>query len=359
MPTEPFFKLKSRLVARGNEQEEGLDYIETFSSVVRSATIRTVLHVAVTKKWSLKQLDVQNAFLHGDLKETVFMKQPPGFEDPNKPDHVWRLRKAIYGLKQAPCAWFDKFSFFLLDFGFKCSFSDPSLFIYHHGADVIYLLLYVDDMILTGNNNGLLDKLLAQLHSGFRMKDLGTVHYFLGVQVLHHEDGLFLNQEKYATDLLTTAGMLDCAPMTTPLPLKLDKVQGQDHLFSDPSYFRNLAGKLQYLTLTRLDLQFAVNFICQKMHMPSQSDFTLLKRILRYVKGTLAMGIGIKQNTDSTLLCYSDSDWAGCHDTDGLLVVSALFLALKSSRGLLKDMKRFLSLLLKLSNALCLLLHLR
>ena len=124
-------KLKSRLVARGNEQEEGLDYIETFSPVVRSATIRTVLHVAVTKKWSLKQLDVQNAFLHGDLKERVIMKQPPGFENPDKPDYVWRLKKAIYGLKQAPRTWFDKFSFFLLDFEFKCSFSDPSLFIYH------------------------------------------------------------------------------------------------------------------------------------------------------------------------------------------------------------------------------------
>ena len=170
-------------------------------------------------------------------------------------------------------------------------------------------------MILTGNNNGLLEKLLAQLSSEFRMKDLGSVHYFLGIQVHHHNDGLFLNQEKYATDLLTIAGMLDCAPMVTPLPLKIDKVQGQDQQFSDPSYFRRLAGKLQYLTLTRPDLQFAVNFICQQMHLPTQSDFTLLKRILRYVKGTLSMGIGIKYNTDSTLLCYSDSDWAGCRET--------------------------------------------
>lgn len=101
-------------------------------------------------------------------------------------------------------------------------------------------------MILTGNNNGLLEKLLAQLSSEFRMKDLGSVHYFLGIQVHHHNDGLFLNQEKYATDLLTIAGMLDCAPMVTPLPLKIDKVQGQDQQFSDPSYFRRLAGKLQY-----------------------------------------------------------------------------------------------------------------
>ena len=129
-------KFKSRLVARGNEQEEGTDFIETFSPVVRTATIRTILHVAVTKKWKIKQLDVQNVFLHGDLKETIYMKQPPGFEDPSKPDYVYKIKKAIYGLKQAPRAWFDKFSLFLLDFGFACSFPDPSLFVYHKGSDV-------------------------------------------------------------------------------------------------------------------------------------------------------------------------------------------------------------------------------
>ncbi|XP_048593367.1 uncharacterized mitochondrial protein AtMg00810-like [Brassica napus] len=170
-------------------------------------------------------------------------------------------------------------------------------------------------MIVTGNNTKLLDSLLEQLNTVFRMKDLGSVHYFLGIQVHHHSDGLFLNQAKYATDLLINAGMKDCAHVATPLLLKLDKVPGQDEAFSDTSYFRSLAGKLQYLTLTRPDLQFSVNFICQKMHLPSQSDFILLKRILRYVKGTLEMGIGIKASTDSTLVCYNDSDWAGCRDT--------------------------------------------
>ena len=246
--------LRARLVAKGNQQEQGVDFLETFSPVVRTATIRTVLHVAVTKHWSLRQLDVQNAFLHGDLKETVYMKQPPGFEDLERPDYVWHLKKAIYGLKQAPRAWFDKFSDFLLAFGFQCSFPDPSLFIYHKGSDVIYLLLYVDDMILTGNNEDLLNTLLLQLGKQFRMKDMGPLHYFLGILVHHYADGMFLNQEKYAADLLITAGMRDCAPMPTPLPMKLEKVPDQDVLFSDPSLFRSLAGKLQYLTLTRPDI---------------------------------------------------------------------------------------------------------
>lgn len=189
------------------------------------------------------------------------------------------------------------------------------MFIYHQGSDVIYLLLYVDAMILTGNSSNLLDQLLESLNKVFRMKDMGHVHYFLGVQVHQTADGLFLNQEKYAQDLLITAGMADCSLMPTPLPLKLDQVTGQDEVFSEPSYFRSLAGKLQYLTISRPDLQFSVNYICQRMHSPTKADFQLLKRILCYVKGTLSMGIGIKKNTDSTLLCYNDSDWAGCKDT--------------------------------------------
>lgn len=221
-------KLKSRLVARGNEQKEGIDYLETFSPVVRIATIRTVLHVATVKKWSIKQLDVQHAFLHGDLNETVYMKQPPGFEDSSHPHYVCKLRKAIYGLKQAPRAWFDKFSSFLLEFGFKCTTQDPSLFVYLNGQDTMYLLLYVDDMLLTGSNDKLVQQLLEGLNKEFRMNDMGSLQYFLGIQAHFHDEGVFLCQEKYAMDLLTTAGMIDCATMATPLPLRPNQVLGQD-----------------------------------------------------------------------------------------------------------------------------------
>lgn len=174
-------KLRSRLVAKGNEQEEGVDFLETYSPVVRTATVRMVLNTATVNHWDIKQLDVKNAFLHGDLAETVYMRQPPGFEDTVHPEYVCLLHKAIYGLKQAPRAWFDKFRTFLLKFGFICSVKDPSLFIYHHGTTIIFLLLYVDDMVLTGNDPDVLKKLLSSLSSEFRMKDMGPLSYFLGI----------------------------------------------------------------------------------------------------------------------------------------------------------------------------------
>ncbi|XP_019084189.1 PREDICTED: uncharacterized protein LOC109125882 [Camelina sativa] len=170
-------------------------------------------------------------------------------------------------------------------------------------------------MVLTGSNPNLLNKLLDSMNKEFRMKDLGKLHYFLGIQATFHDKGLFLSQQKYAEDLLKVAGMFDCAPMPTPLPEQLNQVPHQKQLFSNPTYFRSLAGKLQYLTLTRPDIQFAVNFVCQKMHEPKMSDFHLLKRILRYVKGTTAMGISFNKNTDFTLRAYSDNSHANCKDT--------------------------------------------
>ncbi|KAG7589577.1 GAG-pre-integrase domain [Arabidopsis suecica] len=308
-------KLKARIVAKGFDQEEGIDYLETYSPVVRTATVRSILHVATIMGWEIKQMDVKNAFLHGDLTETVYMTQPAGFVDPAKPDHVCHLHKSLYGLKQAPRAWFDKFSTYLLEFGFTCSMSDPSLFVYTKGKDIIMLLLYVDDMAITGNNSDTLATLLLELNKRFRMKDMGKLNYFLGIQAQFHSGGLFLSQQKYAEDLLAVAGMLDCAPMPTPLPLQLNKVPNQEDKFENPTYFRSLAGKLQYLTLTRPDIQYAVNFVCQKMHMPTVSDFHLLKRIIRYIKGTITMGISFNKDTDCTLRAYSDSDYAGCQTT--------------------------------------------
>lgn len=307
--------LRSRLVVKGYDQEEGIDYLDTYSPVVKSPTIRAMLHLATVNKWEIKQLDVKHAFLYGDLTETVFMHQPPGFINPEKPGYVCKLNKAIYGLKQAPRAWFNRFSDFLLDFGFICSLRDPSLFIYRKNGDIMLLLLYVDDIALTGSNNTLISKLIEALNIEFKMKDLGCFHYFLGLQTHFHSTGLFLNQEKYAEDLLHIAGMSECTPVSTPLPAQLHRVPDETALFPQPTYFRSLAGKLQYLTLTRPDLQVAVNYICQRMHAPTENDFHLLKRVLRYLRGTTNLGLSFDSTSASIIKAYSDSDWGGCPDT--------------------------------------------
>ena len=175
---------KARLVAKGFNQQEGLDYKQTFSPVVKPATIRTVLTVAVMQGWSLRQLDVNNAFLHGDLTETVYMTQPPGFKDVNKPNHVCRLRKAIYGLKQAPRAWYSALKLAIMGLGFQNSKADSSLFIYCQNSIICYLLVYVDDLVLTGNNLCFVSEIVAQLGNRFSLKDMGQLNFFLGMEVI-------------------------------------------------------------------------------------------------------------------------------------------------------------------------------
>lgn len=294
-------------------QEEGVDYLETFSPVVRTATIRLLLNIAIAKEWPVKQLDVASAFLHGELQEPVFMYQPEGFEDTDKPDHVCQLTKALYGLKQAPGAWFDTFSQFLIEFGFVCSKSDPSLFTYHHKKKTLVLLLYVDDILLTGSDSTLLNQLLFALNQRFSMKDLGQPSCFLGIEIQAHDGGMFLHQTSYTKDILQQTAMSECNPVATPLPLRPDYEESP--LFAEPTYFRSVAGKLQYLTITRPDIQYAVNFVCQRMHAPTDADFCFLKRILWYIKGTATLGLHIRKDSAMQLSAFCDSDWAGCKET--------------------------------------------
>lgn len=314
-PDDSLDKLKARLVAKGFHQEEGIDFLETFSIVIKQATIRIVLSVAMVKRWSIHQLDVKNAFLHGTLKETVYMEQPPGFAHPTLSDHVCLLQKSLYGLRQAPRAWFEKFSNFLLESGFFCSTTDPSLFVFHKGQDTILLLLYVDDILLTGNSDLLLTQLITSLSSTFHMKDLGCIHYFLGIEAKHTPEELFLCQTKYAVDLLERANMKECKPISTPLPLKLSYSSDDEVYLDRPLEYRSLVGGLQYLTITRPDIAYATNMLCQKMQNPTVGDFNRLKRVLRYVKGTINLGLFLHSNSSLKLYGFSDADWAGCVET--------------------------------------------
>jgi hypothetical protein len=316
-------RYKARLVAKGFHQQYGIDFVKTFSPVFKPPTIKLILALAVTYNCPLRQLDVRNAFLHGILKNEVYMQQPTGYVDSSHPHHVCKLHKSIYGLKKAPRAWFESFTTQLLNLGFQPSSADSSLFIYRDGPIIAFLLLYVDDIVLTGNNPSFLKQLISNLSKVSELKDMGTLNYFLGLLIHRSSQGLTLTQTKYATDLLTKHNMLNCSPCKTPcVPnTRLSATCGKP--LTDVHAYRSLVGALRYLTFTRPDLSFAVHQVCQFMHAPTDIHLTAAKHILRYVRGTIDHGLFYTPGPIS-LSAFSDADWAGDpndrRSTSGLLV---------------------------------------
>lgn len=284
-----------------------MDFRETFSPVVKPATIRTVLALALQFNWPLRQLDISNAFLHGKMDIPVYMSQPPGFTDSAAPSSVCLLRRTIYGLRQAPRAWYNALSSALLAFGFVQSMADSSLFIYNRGIIRIFVLAYVDDLIITGSCSAVIAKITQHLMKSFIVKDLGPLTYFLGVEVAHCKEGLFLSQHKYTVDMLRKFKMDGAKPVSTPMSSKLPTLQGS----TDATEYRSAIGGLQYLTLTRPDIAFTVNKLAQHMATPLASHWDAVKRLFRYLKGSLHHGLLLQRSSSLNLTAFTDSDFGG------------------------------------------------
>ena len=306
---------KTRLVARGFTQTYGEDYIDTFAPVAKLHTIRIVLSLAVNLEWGLWQMDVKNAFLQGELEDEVYMLPPPGLEHLVKKGNVLRLKKAIYGLKQSPRAWYNKLSTTLNGRGFRKSELDHTLFTLNTPSGIVVLLVYVDDIIITGSDKEEIQATKDFLKSVFEIKDLGEMKYFLGIEICRSKEGLFLSQRKYTLDLLKDAGKLDGKTAKTPLEDGY-KVPREGEIedsppFKDAKLYRKLVGKLIYLTITRPDICFAVNQVSQHMQVPKEHHWGMVNRILMYLNGSADQGVWMGCNGSTEVVGYCDADWAG------------------------------------------------
>ncbi|CAN0842427.1 Retrovirus-related Pol polyprotein from transposon TNT 1-94, partial [Linum grandiflorum] len=243
---------KARLVAKGFTQVYGIDFLDTFSPVAKINSVKTLLAVSAAKNWHLEQMDVSNAFLHGDLDEEVYMQAPPGLVVP--PGMCCKLKKSLYGLKQASRQWFAKLRSSLLSHGFRQSSSDYSLFIKDTNQGIVVLLVYVDDIILAGDNMNDIEVVKEYLKSVFKIKDLGPLKYFLGLEVARSKQGIAVNQRKYCVELLAEAGFLEAKESKTPMDMNLKLKAKQGKPLENPGSYRQLVGKLHYLTITRPDI---------------------------------------------------------------------------------------------------------
>ena len=323
-PDGSIHRYKARLVAKGFTQTPGTDFHETFAPVIRPQTVKVILTLALRHSWSMHQLDINNAFLQGKLTETVYMHQPPGFQHNLHPHYVCQLHKAIYGLRQAPRAWHEALKSFVTTCGFSPSRSDPSLFIYSHGDTRAYFLVYVDDLLVTGNNDKFLQSFIQALATRFSLKNLGVPHYFLGVELIPNAGGLFMSQHKFIREILERFDMHGAKPAPTPLSSTAKLTLNDGTASADATTYRQVIGALQYLNMTRPDLSYAINKLSQFMHKPTTTHLQHLKRLLRYLKSTINFGLQLHKPSSFDLVAYSNVDWGGnadnCTSTSAYLI---------------------------------------
>ena len=314
-PGGSIVRYKARWVIRGDQQKEGIDFNETFATVVKPMSYKLIFAIAAALDWEIDQMDVKTAFLYGKLEETVYMEQPTGLGDGST--QVCKLDRAIYGLKQAPRVWYNTLSEFLQQLGFEPLDADASVF---HKKGVI-IAIYVDDLLITGRDRTEIDALKDALKKRFQMSDLGPVNFYLGMTVTRDRPNrtLRLGQKSYLTKILRDFGMEDCKTSVTPMDANgsnlVSAPKGYIASSVDIKEYQRLIGSLMYAMLgSRPDIAFAVSMVSRFASNPTPEHVTAAKRILRYLRGTLDYQLTYRGDL-AALTGYSDADWAGDKET--------------------------------------------
>ncbi|GJS17011.1 putative ribonuclease H-like domain-containing protein [Tanacetum coccineum] len=302
---------KARLVAQGHKQEEGIDYEEVFAPVVRIEATRLFFAYASFMGFLVYQMDVKSAFLYGTIEEEVYVTQPPGFKDPDHPDKVYKVVKALYGLHQAPRAWYETLANNLLGNRFKRGKIDQILFIKKQKGDILLVQVYADDIIFGSTNKELCTGFEKLMKDKFQMSSMGELTFFLGLQVQQKEDGIFISQDKYVAKILKKFNYTDVKSASTPVDLEKPLVKDGDADDVDVHLYRSMIGSLMYLTASRPDIVFAVCACARFQVTPKTSHLLAVKRIFRYLKGKPTLGLWYSRDSPFELVAYTDSDYAG------------------------------------------------
>nr|GEU50508.1 retrovirus-related Pol polyprotein from transposon TNT 1-94 [Tanacetum cinerariifolium] len=308
-------KNKAGLVSQRFMQEEGINFEKSFAPVARIKAIHIFIANADHKNMTIFQMYVKTAFLNGELKEEVYVSQPKGFVDQDNPSHVYKLKKALYSVKQAPRAWYDMMSSFLISQHFSKCAVDLTLFTRKAGNDLLLIQIYVDDIIFASTNTATCNEFANKTTTKFKMSMMGPMSFFLGLQISQSPRGIFLNQSKYASKIVKKYGMLTSDTVDTPM---VEKSKPDKDLQGKPVYatlYRGMIGSLMYLNFSRPDLIYAVCLCSQYQAKPTEKNLNTVKRIFRYLKGTINMGHWYSKDIDMSLAAYADADHPRCQDT--------------------------------------------
>lgn len=305
-------KYKARIVARGFVQKQGVNFDEVFAPVTRLETVRLLLALAAKNSWEVHHLDVKSAFLNGELLEEVYVNQPEGFVKKGQEHKVYKLLKALYGLRQAPRAWYSRLNKYLKELGFeKCPY-EQAVYTKKEGDECLIIGVYVDDLLVTGSSVSNIMKFKAQMNMEFEMSDLGKLAYYLGIEVEQNRDFTELKQSAYARKLLEKANLLGCNSVKYPMEPRVQMHKDENGKLVDATKYRSLVGGLRYLVHTRPDIAYSVGVVSRYLEKPTVLHMGAVKRILRYVKGTLNYGLRYTKGKGNYILSgFSDSDFAG------------------------------------------------